>query len=980
MLPAEAAKSAEAHHPPQQTASLAPESSWNVPNISIESAPFTAPSASTSIASILTPSAPTVLFSGPILSVQGAEDIDSFSLNSSESLSNSDAASGTSSRQSFTGEFGTRFGAKGAFERWFRRQTSMKERLGFGTRKNNVKLEITRSVITETSLNEDGSAGTPLAFLRTPNVAFALLNVSKSGCCKFMLKDGSINPSTKKERVRVYEVQTRSELSLWYTHLHKAKSLSIQPKRWSSGNLWADQLDVRRDIVPNRHPYRDRSAASSFYSLLTFTRTPFGGRGRPATAVLEERSSQDGILDNFRIISEYSELPTSREIDRDPIDSTLSFRTESLDTLSSALSISRSESVEVVSDLTNPPSTHGKCLESMSSGSERPHKAPRPTPAPSTSSKCIEGQNDFAKSDDLEYNHSDILGGYGESSNAEDGDVDERTSNAGEDYSACEDFFFDVHRLGSGGTQETLPQEDSTNVDVNTCVVTLRHHEEYHDSDMARPPLPHSPHEESSYLSSQTSIFSTQYLDTLSPGKKQYNSLTTTDYQVTSTSSEAINELEGMLDRAAKLRALAVRHADDDVRGLDSLGRLKMMADRLKRSLQPTRGSTLGFASPVVTLPALDPDAPVPVRPLPVGQTKADKSESVDASAKKKKAKRFSWIQRDSLARRLFIGKIGSRRRQRYDNNHFVDHPLVDPAEPFKAKDAFPGPPMPRPKTVFSLVPPSLRSRVLSPPTDVTPPRPQPVPEIRVGEKAMTKSDRSLRRELRRARWVSEEAISRFEEEIVAFVEMISLDEGLVNVGSPSPIKKSNVSVATGSSLDSFDDEELDAIPRVLSFSTTEDRVEEPRTSVSSSSSSLNEWISLKAPAVDGLWVWVDAEPSMDGKPELVEGETRLSLVIHDTSVRLIVHTMCRYYGLLSHSEDDAQGRRVTFIYPSPLSSKPTPQPASEPITDHISEKPTCPETASDAPQPLPATVGGFGGASPMDELPKVSFVEYIFG
>ncbi|CDH59768.1 predicted protein [Lichtheimia corymbifera JMRC:FSU:9682] len=52
---------------------------------------------------------------------------------------------------------------------------------------------------------------------------------------------------------------------------------------------------------------------------------------------------------------------------------------------------------------------------------------------------------------------------------------------------------------------------------------------------------------------------------------------------------------------------------------------------------------------------------------------------SIPSSKPKRSKKRYWYPQRDSLARRnrLQMGKEGSRRRQRWDNNHFHDHPLA---------------------------------------------------------------------------------------------------------------------------------------------------------------------------------------------------------------------------------------------------------------------------------------------------------------
>ncbi|KAI8848646.1 hypothetical protein BC829DRAFT_393552 [Chytridium lagenaria] len=284
---------------------------------------------------------------------------------------------------------------------------------------------------------------------------------------------------------------------------------------------------------------------------------------------------------------------------------------------------------------------------------------------------------------------------------------------------------------------------------------------------------------------------------------------------------------------------------------------------------------------------------------------------------KKKKGKKFAWMQRDSLASRLFIGKLGSRRRQRYDNNHFTDHPLVDPSEPFKPKDAFPGPSQPRPKTVFSLVPAALRQRVLATTPTAVPPT---TPVVRIGASAMTKADRALRRDLRKGRWVEEEVVRCFEEEVLAFLEggergsdgeiaesvvedsVVDLKEILTPI-----VYQSNASVATGSSLASIDSDDEE---RVMVASSLDDDMS--RISLSSASSGASSpWVNVSTPFVDGLWVWVDSTTSGEG----VEERKVMALVITDKSVRAVLHALCRWYGLMSHSEDDAEGQRITFIY-----------------------------------------------------------------
>ncbi|KAI8848645.1 hypothetical protein BC829DRAFT_393551 [Chytridium lagenaria] len=456
--------------------------------------------------SILAPSSPTILFSGrsspspehktriPLpLFIPSRRSIDT---DSTRSRVFAAAAEGEASESKLAG----------AFDRWLKKQTGMRFGMfGFGVRRNNVRLEITEvcSWITETSLNKDGSSGSHLAVLQTPNVGFALVNVSKTGCCRFMLKDGTTDPLTQKERVRVYEVQSRTELSMWYTHLHKAKSLSIQPKRWSSGNLWADQLDVKRDGVGHGHPYKDRSAASNG-------------------------------ADDLQMISEHSESEKLASNHYQLHDSTLSFRTESLETLTSSISaLSRSDSIEVVSNHDAPPFPPSDSVSDPS--------APHGTPA--TPSERDESSH---------YNHSEILGGGG--------------------YSACEDFFLEAHRgelevmsdITSRKREEECPPLFSENLSLS---------------------LPFEPTEDDvlSTVSEDNGVF---LLDTtfVTSDAREF-----TVHTHSVTSKDALDTLENMLEKTERLRAVAVRSADEERRGMDSLGKLTIVADKLRRSLMELR-------------------------------------------------------------------------------------------------------------------------------------------------------------------------------------------------------------------------------------------------------------------------------------------------------------------------------------------------------------------------------------------------------
>ncbi|KAI8921099.1 hypothetical protein DFJ77DRAFT_506718 [Powellomyces hirtus] len=91
-------------------------------------------------------------------------------------------------------------------------------RCGIKSRKIAVRLDITRSHVCEYLLLEDGSRGQLLASIARDYIGFALLRVSASGRCRFILSD---NSGTAEETMvqRVFEVSSRQELSEWSTKL-----------------------------------------------------------------------------------------------------------------------------------------------------------------------------------------------------------------------------------------------------------------------------------------------------------------------------------------------------------------------------------------------------------------------------------------------------------------------------------------------------------------------------------------------------------------------------------------------------------------------------------------------------------------------------------------------------------------------------------------------------------------------------------------
>ncbi|KAI9105511.1 hypothetical protein DFS34DRAFT_588835 [Phlyctochytrium arcticum] len=299
---------------------------------------------------------------------------------------------------------------------------------------------------------------------------------------------------------------------------------------------------------------------------------------------------------------------------------------------------------------------------------------------------------------------------------------------------------------------------------------------------------------------------------------------------------------------------------------------------------------------------------PAPANPTPLNLVVAE--EAVNGLEPRKAKKR--WVpNRDSLAKRMSIGKAGSRRRRRHDHSTFKDNPIVkllaheDPSSLHPLAHP-PGPAIPRPPTAFSTVPLNATALIVNASTD------QPgdaafqlerreVHSVGLGH--LTREDRRLRGVLRRTG---------------GSVEFIREVEGVIR----RAVSDSGSSCSSAS--ESEDDEErLQKIERPASDSESD----EP-----------------PAITAEGWTVIPSPKPTITVPTTVTKtpANSFLRLHISNTFLRLITHTLCKYYALASHSKchvqstltpkkmlkrllliftgsDEADGKRYTYISTSRL-------------------------------------------------------------
>ncbi|KAK9703095.1 hypothetical protein K7432_010912 [Basidiobolus ranarum] len=210
------------------------------------------------------------------------------------------------------------------------------------------------------------------------------------------------------------------------------------------------------------------------------------------------------------------------------------------------------------------------------------------------------------------------------------------------------------------------------------------------------------------------------------------------------------------------------------------------------------------------------------------------------------------YFQRDSLKSRESQGKEGSRRRKRYDNDHFthLPHAVLNP------KDlAPPGYPMEAPRFHFKYdraMQQVLQHNFIH---DID------LQSMERGPSQHPESQsyihRSIRRELKKAH-VSEGVVERHEIELIEFIKQV--------------LSKEN------SQLHNMED-----VPEGVSF----------HGSIDSENDS-------------------DNDPLL---PESFASQHHfLVMNIQDRQIRFVVHAMCQYYHLMSFSKDTRCGRRLTYI------------------------------------------------------------------
>ncbi|KAI8817186.1 uncharacterized protein EV422DRAFT_258773 [Fimicolochytrium jonesii] len=246
------------------------------------------------------------------------------------------------------------------------------------------------------------------------------------------------------------------------------------------------------------------------------------------------------------------------------------------------------------------------------------------------------------------------------------------------------------------------------------------------------------------------------------------------------------------------------------------------------------------------------------------------------------------YLQRDSLARRLKVGKEGSRRRRRFDNDHFTDHPIVSQhkhdADFMTRGDLLPGLDMPRPPGVFARLPRKVLADLPTEGSWNAGKEENVSKEAAVGEANLTRLDRRLRSQIRRSA-SAREVVRMFEERILE--KFVPLD------GSPLAKSADENSSSSSSDEDSLDIEaEYEIIIR---------EVDLPPSKQAAPVDS--------RPPVEETPVTVQPAPEPQSSPQAT-----LCLEITNTFLRLIVHAMCRYYRLVSRSIDHTSGTRLTII------------------------------------------------------------------
>jgi hypothetical protein len=221
----------------------------------------------------------------------------------------------------------------------------------------------------------------------------------------------------------------------------------------------------------------------------------------------------------------------------------------------------------------------------------------------------------------------------------------------------------------------------------------------------------------------------------------------------------------------------------------------------------------------------------------------------------------------------------------------------LDPSLLLEPQDLYPSYTMPRRPTIFSHVPKIARPLLMNVHPDVAQRVSKKSPNAAhfiMGEAALTKTDRKLRRELRRSKWSGRDVVEAFEKEVIDFFYSMAVANATDKLSGEKAEMCSVGSCETSSTLGSE------------SSSGSEEEEEEADP----------EWVVLKDSKSTGSGSgWVQVTVGDDKSSEALRQDVRhLALKIDDKFLRLVVHTMCRYYRLTSFSEDQKDGTRVTII------------------------------------------------------------------
>ncbi|KAI9350143.1 hypothetical protein BDR26DRAFT_851917 [Obelidium mucronatum] len=318
-------------------------------------------------------------------------------------------------------------------------------------------------------------------------------------------------------------------------------------------------------------------------------------------------------------------------------------------------------------------------------------------------------------------------------------------------------------------------------------------------------------------------------------------------------------------------------------------------------------------------LATLSSAVPAPDEQLP---SRADSTAVYEEYKRQKERQRLlhmaskGKIARDSQLQRNKPGKEGSRRRRRQDNDSFADHPMIKGLDSlYDQRDMYLRQ-MPQPATIFTRLPSSIRNNltdvsVAETPTVATANGKQQLCHCTksIGFHALAKSDRLQLSRL--IKW------GQFREADLALLEL-SIRDFFEDIWNPTD---------TGLAQDScIHDAYLEEEEWVVIGNDSVVPSQKPLVQMDSSKTLVGEaktQLNLSQKVAWGCnWTTKFATDDFsktgeDGWCQITPtsgSQTTFSLIIRDQFLKIAVHSMAKYYGLLSKSVDDECGERITHI------------------------------------------------------------------